>query len=111
MGPRFQEVRDWPFRRRSRVKNHGPRIYGEEFRKAYAEGRYSLAVESYGEHAAYNRRAEEIVAPALAADTASLAQAVKADLWRMVVYNPLPWQRGGVVEAPARPERRHCHPR
>ncbi len=97
----FKKYGIGPFGQDPRVSNHGPRIYGDEFRKAYAEGRYSLAVESYGEHAAYNRRAEEIVAPALAADTASLAQAVKADLWRMVVYNPLPWQRGGVVEAPA----------
>jgi len=82
-------------------KKFGPRVYGEEFRKAYAEGKYALAVESYGEHAAYNRRAEEIVAPALAANTAALAQAVKAEGWRMVVYNPLPWPRDGVVEAVA----------
>ena len=82
-------------------KKFGPRVYGEEFRKAYAEGKYALAAESYGEHGAYNRTADEIVAPALATDMAALAQGVKAEGWRVVVYNPLPWVRDGVVELAA----------
>ena len=82
-------------------KKFGTRVYGEEFRKAYAEGKYALAVDSYAEKAGYNLAAEQIVAPALAADMAALAQGVKADGWRTVVYNPLPWERDGIVEVAA----------
>jgi hypothetical protein len=82
-------------------KKFGPRVYGEEFRRDYAEDKYALAVESYGEHKSYNRRAEEIVAPALAACTAALARGVKAEGWRVTVYNPLPWPRDGAVEVEA----------
>ena len=75
-----------------------PQLYGEAWRKAYAAGRYARADESFAEHGDYNRRAEAIVAPALAAHTAALARAVAVEGRRVAVFNPLPWKRGGVVE-------------
>lgn len=75
-----------------------PRLYGEQWRKAYAAGTYARAEESFAEHGDYNRRAEAIVAPALAAHTAALARATRLEGRRVAIFNPLPWKRGGVVE-------------
>lgn len=76
----------------------GPRLYGKPWRKAYAAGAYARAEESYAEHGNYNRHAEAIVVPALAAHTAALARGVEVEGRRVTVFNPLPWARGGVVE-------------
>ncbi|MCX6621270.1 MAG: hypothetical protein NTY38_09345, partial [Acidobacteria bacterium] len=75
-----------------------PRLYGQEWRKAYAAGTYTRAEESFAEHGDYNRRAEAIVAPALAGHTAALAHAIGVEGRRVAVFNPLPWARAGVVE-------------
>ncbi len=75
-----------------------PRLYGEPWRKAYSAGTYARAEESFAEHGDYNRRAEAIVAPALAAHTGALAKAVEMEGRRIAVFNPLPWTRAGVVE-------------
>jgi len=78
-----------------------PRLYGEEWRKAYDAGAYAKADESFAEHGNYSRRAEQIVAPALATHTAALARAAGVEGPRITVFNPLPWKRDGVVEMAA----------
>ena len=75
-----------------------PRLYGEPWRKALNAGVYTRAEESFTEHGDYNRRAEAIVAPALAAHADALARAVNIDGPRIAVFNSLPWSRDGVVE-------------
>jgi alpha-mannosidase len=81
-------------------KKFGTRLYGGEWNKEYAAGKYKLAEESWAEHGAYNRKAEAIVAPGMAAATAALAAAVNVQGQRTVVYNPLAWTRSDVVEIP-----------
>jgi len=72
-------------------------IFGIEWEKARAEGRYMGIEETYKEHGDYARAAHAIVEPAIAERMQSLARAVKADGKRIVVFNPLPWQRDDMV--------------
>jgi len=81
------------------VKQFGDRLYGEAWKAQYASGHFQRLEASFAEHAAYARKAHELVAPALAADLESLARATRVEGKRIVVFNPLPWRRDGVVEA------------
>ena len=81
------------------VKQFGDRLYGEAWKAQYASGRYQKLEASFAQHAAYARKAHDLVAPALATDLESLARAVRVEGKRIVVFNPLPWRRDGVVEA------------
>jgi alpha-mannosidase len=71
--------------------------YGEAFKKERAAGRFDRLEASWDEHTAYIKKAHEIIAPELAKNLQALAQGVKAEGRRVVVYNPLPWKRSGVV--------------
>jgi hypothetical protein len=71
--------------------------YGEEFKKERAAGRFDRIEGSWDEHTAYIQKAHQIIAPELEQNLQGLAQAVKAEGKRVVVYNPLPWKRSGVV--------------
>lgn len=74
-----------------------PRPYGEAWQKERAAGLYERIEESWREHGDNIRRAESAVAPALAQHMAALAQSVRVDGPRIVVFNPLPWTRDDVV--------------
>ena len=84
-----------------------PRLYGKPWEEARAAGRYAKLEESWGEHAAYAKTAAAATLPALTADLDALARAVGSPGRRIVVFNPLPWPRDGVVslEMPAAAER------
>jgi hypothetical protein len=71
--------------------------YGEAFQQERAAGRFDRLEASWDEHTAYIKKVHEIITPELAKNLQALAQGVKAEGWRVVVYNPLPWKRNGVV--------------
>ena len=71
--------------------------YGEEFQKERTQGRFDRLEGSWDEHTAYIKKANQIISPALANDLQALAKGVQAQGERVVVYNPLPWKRSGVV--------------
>ena len=71
--------------------------FGEAFQKDRAAGRFDRIEGSWDEHTAYIQKARQIIAPELERNLQALAQAVKAEGPRVVVYNPLPWKRSGVV--------------
>lgn len=69
--------------------------YGADFQKERATGRYERIESSWNEHTAYIEKARDLIAPALQTNLRALADAVGGE--RVVVFNPLPWQRDGVV--------------
>jgi hypothetical protein len=69
----------------------------EEWQSDRAAGKFQRIESSWDEHTAYIEKAEALVKPALGAELRALAKVVKADGKRVVVYNPLPWKRDGVV--------------
>lgn len=71
--------------------------YGEEWRNVRATGYYGKLEESWDDHRAYARRAAGSVTSLLGPRMAALAQAVKAEGRRIVVFNPLPWRRDALV--------------
>jgi alpha-mannosidase len=75
--------------------------FGEAFQKDRAAGRFNRIESSWEEHTAYIEKAYQIIAPVLEGNLQALARAVKAAGQRVVVYNPLPWERSGVVELKA----------
>jgi len=79
-------------------KRFGRRLYGAAWEAARARGAYALAEESWAEHGSYARRAESLTTPALAANLDALARAVNVAGPRIVVFNPLPWERSGIAE-------------
>lgn len=74
-------------------------FYGEDWKNARGSEAHETAEESWREQGAYARRAKAFVVPALRRNLQALAAAVSVEGPRVVVYNPLPWPRGGVVEA------------
>ena len=75
--------------------------FGEAFQKERAAGRFDRLESSWDEHTAYIQKAHQIIAPALEKNLQALAQGVKAEGRRVVVYNPLPWKRSGLVSLDA----------
>ncbi len=75
--------------------------YGEQWQAARQKGDYRRIESSWEEHSDYARRARGLVAPALQAQLQALASSVHLDGGRIVVFNPLPWPRTGLVELPA----------
>jgi hypothetical protein len=71
--------------------------YGEAWQKDRTAGRFQRLEASWNEHSGYIQAAENLIRPVLDAHLQALAQSVKADGQRIVVYNPLPWARDGVV--------------
>ena len=70
-------------------------------RRSAPQGRFDRLEGSWDEHTAYIKKAHEIIAPALANNLQALAQGVNVEGRRVVVYNPLPWKRSGVVSLDA----------
>ena len=75
--------------------------FGEEFKKERAAGRFDRLESSWAEHTAYIQRAQQIITPELEKNLQAVAQGVKAEGWRVVVYNPLPWKRSALVSLDA----------
>ena len=78
-------------------------LYGEEWKAAHARGAYQKYEAAFDDKRAFAHRADEIVNRELAERLKLLAKSVKAGGNRIVVYNPLPWPRSGVVEKPDQP--------
>ena len=71
--------------------------YSDEWAKLREEGHYARLEQSWAEHGARVRDAEEMVRLACLEDTDALARVVSVDGPRIVVFNPLPWPRDEVV--------------
>ena len=75
-------------------------VYGQEWKAKLAAGldqNHRLLEQSWDEHEAYIDRAGELVEPLLAGHLGCLAQNVPVRGPRIVVFNPLPWRRDGIV--------------
>jgi alpha-mannosidase len=75
--------------------------FGEDFMKERAAGRFQRIEGSWDEHTAYIKQARDLIQPALASNLKALAAAVQGEGTRVVVFNPLPWKRGGLVTVQA----------
>ena len=75
----------------------GKMSYGEQFHKDDAAGRFKKIEDSWDEHTAYIQKAKKIITPVLKENLDALARGVGHAGPRIVVYNPLPWKRDGVV--------------
>jgi len=71
--------------------------YGEDWKKDRASGRFARLEQSWAEHSAYIERAAELTEPVLKAEMETLARSVNIAGKRIVVFNPLPWKRDGLV--------------
>ena len=74
--------------------------YGDEWKEKLAAGGYRFLLEGFGQKRAYAHRAAELIDPAINIRLAGLAVAVKVAGPRIVVFNPLPWQRDATVNVP-----------
>lgn len=78
-----------------------PSLHGETFARAYAAGlppNYEHMVASWKEHDQHAFRVEDSIVPKLDAELHTLAENVEVGGLRIVVYNPCPWPRDGVVD-------------
>jgi hypothetical protein len=78
-----------------------PSLHGEDFFANYAAGltpNYRHMEASWKEHDRFSLGIQDRVVPALYDDLNTLAENVSVNGVRVVVYNPLPWTRDGVVE-------------
>lgn len=73
------------------------RLYGEEWQAAYERGDYQRWQESWEEKVEPAQRLAVNVAEGLRGQLSALAGAVEVDGKRVVVFNSLPWERGGLV--------------
>lgn len=73
--------------------------YGEAWQRERASGRLARIESSWEEHSAYIRRAAGLLEPILRRQLDTLAAALDGQGPRRVVFNPLPWPRGGWVDA------------
>ncbi len=74
--------------------------YGEEWKQKLEAGGYKFLLEGFDQKRAYARKAATTVQGAVEQRMDSLAAAVNVPGRRIVVFNPLPWRRDGVVDAP-----------
>lgn len=72
--------------------------FGDEFRIQKSLGNYAYIEGTWIEKRNRIRNAEKIVEPLMKQQLKNLASAVQVDGKRIVVYNPLPWERSGRVE-------------
>ena len=74
-----------------------PFVYKDAWKQDRAAGRFSRIESSWAEHTAYIETMHSLIQPALDEELATLAHSVRAEGDRVVVYNPLPWERDGAV--------------
>jgi hypothetical protein len=75
--------------------------YGAEWKQKRAAGKYARLEKSFDDKRAYIHTTAAIVKKALGERMDLLSKNVDADGPRVVVFNSLPWQRGGEVEVAA----------
>lgn len=73
--------------------------YGEKFKQHRLLGRYQRSEASWDEHSEYIAGAAQLVMRPLMDGHAILARSVNVEGGRVVVYNPLPWERSGLAMA------------
>jgi alpha-mannosidase len=71
--------------------------YGSQWDNDKAAGRFKKLEDSWSEHSAYILDAQAIVRPLLQTNLHILARIVAVEGKRIMVYNPLPWKRDGLV--------------
>ena len=71
--------------------------YGETWKKERAQGRFTRLESSWAEHTSYIETAAKQIQPLLEAELQTLAKSVNVEGPRLVVFNPLPWKRSGLV--------------
>lgn len=71
--------------------------YGKEFEKLRAKGYYDDIEYSWKEKGNYITNAEKLILPTFNRELKRLAAAVNVEGNRIVVYNPLPWERSDMV--------------
>lgn len=86
------------------VKRFGPRRYGQEWENTRATGKYQKLEDSWEEKGNHIREMDRLLKQGLDENLSSLAKNVGAEGQRMVVFNPLPWPRDGVVSVEAMPD-------
>jgi len=72
--------------------------FGEDFLKERASGRYQRIESSWDEHTAYIEKANSLIQPVLQSNLQALADHVGVKERHVVVFNPLPVKRSGLVE-------------
>jgi alpha-mannosidase len=76
----------------------GNQLWGHDWKNKLPVEQQRKFLASFDDHRNYIRKTDEIIRRELAARLALLAQSVKANGRRIVVFNPLPWPRSGLVE-------------
>ena len=71
--------------------------YGDAWKARYSAGRYQKLEDSWSEHTSYIESARDLISPLFASQMETLAANVAVKGERIVVYNPLPWMRNGLV--------------
>ncbi|SMO72123.1 glycoside hydrolase family 38 N-terminal domain-containing protein [Solitalea koreensis] len=79
--------------------------YGKPWQEQWGKGlppQYSLLEKSWADHAGYIEKVQQLVDNPYKDAVATLADNVKIDGNRIMVYNPLPWKRGGEIQFDSR---------
>ena len=76
----------------------GPKLFQPDWRRRYEAGEYKWFDDTFEYHKEYAHRAARAVEDGIALRMAALARSVSADGPRVVVFNPLPYERDAVVE-------------
>jgi hypothetical protein len=71
--------------------------YGDAWKERHAAGRYQKLEDSWAEHTSYIESARDLISPLFTSQMQALAANVSVSGNRIVVYNPLPWARSGLV--------------
>jgi hypothetical protein len=71
--------------------------FGNEWEEERRAGRFQRIESSWDDHTAYIESARNMIEPALETHLEALARGISTEGRRVVVYNPLPWKRTGVV--------------
>ncbi len=71
--------------------------YGDAWRAERAAGRFSKLEASWAEHTSYIEEVGEQVIPLIEREMRVFAEQIGPEGRRVVVFNPLPWKRDGVV--------------
>ena len=74
--------------------------YGDAWKADRARGRFRRLEDSWAEHTSYIEVARDLILPVLADALPTLARSVGVPGKRVVVFNPLPWRRSGLVTIP-----------
>lgn len=72
--------------------------YGDDFWQERAQGKYDFIETSWYEKEDHIHHAERLVIPSLRKDLRRLASQIAVEGKRVMVYNPLPWERSGLVD-------------